>query len=108
MSEVSAIDVSCCNFKVGNALIFLSCVSSILVLATLLAAPATPVTSVWVTTVPMMVNVGSIVMTTASTSVVSDGAGKVVGMMRKSVSMNVTRIAPETVKMLVTKEVLLC
>jgi len=47
-------------------------------------------------------------MTTASTSVVSDGAGKVVGMMRKSVSMNVTRIAPETVKMLVTKEVLLC
>ena len=38
VSEVSVIDVSFCNFKVGNDLIFSSCVSLILVLATLLAA----------------------------------------------------------------------
>ena len=43
-------------------------------------------------------------MTTASTSVVWDGAGTGVGMMRKSVSMNVTQVALETVKTLVTKE----
>ena len=103
MYEVSAIGVSCCNFKVGNALIFSLCVSSILVLATLLAVP--PPMFVWVKTVFSAISVKSNVITTASKSVMGlDGAGTVVGMMRKSVSMHVTRIAPETVETMATTE----
>ena len=71
---------------------------------------AAPVTTVSVITVPvpMGISVKSNVGTSASTSVVRNGAGMVVGMMRKSVSMNVTRIALESVKTMVTKEALLC
>ena len=53
----------------------------------------------------VMSGVKSNVITTASKSVMGlDGAGTVVGMMRKSVSMHVTRIAPETVETMATTE----
>ena len=55
--------------------------------------------TVLVTTVLAAISVKANVMTTAIKSVVGwDGAGTDVGMMRKSVSMNVTWIAPETVE----------